>query len=67
MSYGPDLDGMIRRSADYIARILRGTTPAEIPIEEPTVFNLVVNMNTAKALGLTFPPTILAAATEIIE
>jgi putative ABC transport system substrate-binding protein len=67
MSYGPDIDSLIRRSADYVARILGGANPAEMPVEQPTAFNLVVNMKTAQALGLTFPPAILAGVTEIIE
>jgi putative tryptophan/tyrosine transport system substrate-binding protein len=67
LSYGTDLKALWRRSADYVDKILRGTTPADIPVEQPTKFDLVVNLITAKALGLTIPETLLATADEIIE
>jgi putative ABC transport system substrate-binding protein len=67
LGYGPNRVVFRRRTADYVARILGGTAPGEIPIEEPTQFELAVNLKTAKALGLTVPPSILARADEVIE
>ena len=60
MSYGPNVVDQYRRAADYVDKILRGTKPAEIPVEQPTKFDLVINLTTAKALGLTVPPLLLA-------
>ena len=67
MSYGPNFPALFRRAADLVDKILRGTKPADIPVEQPTKFDLVVNLKTAKRLGLTIPQTLLVAADEIIE
>jgi putative ABC transport system substrate-binding protein len=67
MSYGPSYSELFRHSADYVDRILRGTKPADIPVEQPTKFELVINTTTAKALGITVPASLLARADEVIE
>jgi ABC-type uncharacterized transport system substrate-binding protein len=67
MSYGPNLPTMFRRAADFVDKILRGAKPGEIPVEQPTKFDLIVNLTTAKALGLEIPPILLARADEVIE
>src|SRR5262249_13518768 len=67
MAYGPDLAALWRRAVVYVDRILRGATPAELPIEQPTKFELVINVKTAKALGLTIPPGLLARADQVLE
>src|SRR5262245_51894872 len=67
MSYGPDLHDLFRRSAFYVGKILRGAKPADIPVEQPTKFEFIVNLKTAKALGLDLPNSLVALADEVIE
>ena len=67
LSYGPDLEDIVRRAAPYVDRILHGANPAELPVQVPTKFELAINVKTAKALGLTVPPTLLTSADEVIE
>jgi putative ABC transport system substrate-binding protein len=67
MMYGADLPVLFRRSAAYVDQILKGVNPANLPIEQPTKFELVVNLKTAKALGLTIPPSLLRQAAQLIE
>jgi putative ABC transport system substrate-binding protein len=67
MSYGPNFADLFRRAADYVDKILRGAKPADLPVEQPTKFDLVVSTKTAKALGLELSPTLLARADQVIE
>ena len=67
MSYGPDRNENSRRAAYFVDRILKGAKPADLPVEQPTKFDLVINFKTAKALGLTIPPIVLMRVTKVVK
>ena len=67
VSYGTNVPDLFRRAGEFVDKILRGTRPSDIPVEQPTKFDLVINLTTAKALGLDLPPSLLARADEVIE
>jgi putative ABC transport system substrate-binding protein len=67
MSYGPDYADLWRRAATYVDRILKGTKPADLPVEQPIKFEFVINLKTAKQIGVTIPPEVLARATTLIK
>ena len=67
ISFGTNFDDLSRRAASYVDRILKGASPADLPVEQPTKFDLIINLTTAKTLGLTVPQSLLVQATEVIE
>jgi putative ABC transport system substrate-binding protein len=67
MSYGPNFPSLFRRAAEYVDKVLRGAKPSDLPVEQPTKFDFIINVTTARVLGLEIPPTLLARADEVIE
>jgi putative ABC transport system substrate-binding protein len=67
MSYGPNFPSLFRRAAEYVDKVLRWAKPSDLPVEQPTKFDFIINVTTARVLGLEIPPTLLAVADEVIE
>ena len=67
IAYGPDRADLFRRAATYVDKILKGVRPSDLPVEQPTAFDFIINLNTAQALGLALPPKVLLQATEVIQ